>query len=175
MVIALTMARQQQDYFDALGWVTRLMTTVEAGHLDDRTSCENFDVRALLGHLLGTAHRGLATARRMPTPDIPHVVTDVPDAALAATYAMLAASIREAWSPLAAADPVVAPWGSCTALQAARGFTVETVTHGWDLAVATGQPSDAPDGIADRCLVYAAGLIPGRLRGVMYDDPVIAS
>jgi uncharacterized protein (TIGR03086 family) len=169
------MARQQQDYFDALGWVTQLMAAVQAGYLDAPTPCEDFDVRKLLGHLIGTARRGLATARRVPTRDIPHVITDVPDSELAATYATLAAAIPEAWSPLAAADAVVPPWGSCTALEAARGFTVETITHGWDLAVATGQPSDAPNGIADRCLSYAVAVIPDRLRGVMYDAPVITA
>jgi hypothetical protein len=60
-------------------------------------------------------------------------------------------------------------------LEAARGFTVETVTHGWDLAVATEQPCDAPEGIADRCLMYAASVIPDRLRGVMYDAPINGS
>lgn len=169
------MVRQRQDYFDALGWVTHLMTGVRSEYLEARTPCEDFDVRSLLGHLIGTAHRGLATARRNPSRDIPHVITDVPDAQLASRYATLAASIREAWSPLAAADGVVAPWGRCTALEAARGFTVETITHGWDLAVATGQPSNAPNGIADRCLSYAAAVIPDRLRGVMYDAPVVGA
>lgn len=168
----VTWEQQQQDYFGALAWVTRLMTAVETRHLDARTPCAEFDVRSLLGHLLGTAQRGLATARRISTRGIPHVITDVSDRELALTYAALSASIREAWPQLSAADEVVAPWGSCTALDAARGFTVETITHGWDLAVATGQPSDAPDGIGDRCLSYAALVIPDRLRGVLYDAPL---
>ncbi|GAB3829361.1 TIGR03086 family metal-binding protein [Dactylosporangium cerinum] len=167
------MAQQRQDYFDALDWVTLLATAVPIEAMSMATPCEDFDVRRLLGHLIGTAQRGLATARRTPTRGIPHVVDDVPDAELASTYARLAASIRTAWTPLSAAEDVQAPWGTCTAMDAARGFTVETVTHGWDLAVATGQPSDAPNGIADRCLADAAAVIPDRLRGVMYDRPVV--
>lgn len=103
------------------------------------------------------------------------MITDVGDDKLAATYTALANEIREAWSQLAAADPVNAPWGPCTALEAARGFTVETVTHGWDLAVATGQRSEAPNGIAERCIGYATTVIPDRLRGVMYDAPVLGA
>jgi uncharacterized protein (TIGR03086 family) len=162
-----------RDYVDALTWVGELMAATRPEQLDARTPCTDFDVRLLMGHLLGTAHRGLGTARRVPTRDVPHVITDVPDGRLASTYSRLAVSIRDAWSRLTPADEVTAPWGPCTALEAARGFTVETVTHGWDLAVATGQPYEAPAGIADRCLTYAASVIPDRLRGVMYDDPVL--
>jgi uncharacterized protein (TIGR03086 family) len=161
------MAQQRQDYFDALDWVTRLAMEVPTEEMAAATPCEDFDVRSLLGHLIGTAHRGLATARGIPTRDIPHVVNDVPDAELASTYARMAAAIRVAWTPLTAADRGHAPWGPCTAMNAARGFTVETITHGWDLAVATGQPSNAPNSIADRCLAYAATVIPDRLRGSM--------
>ena len=171
----VTMEQQRQDYVDALGWLTQLMTAVHPTQLSARTPCEEFDVRSLLGHLIGTAHRGLATARRIPTGDIPHVVSDIPDAQLASTYVALSVSVCQAWSHLAAAEVVVAPWGPCTALEAARGFTVETITHGWDLAVATGHASDAPNGIADRCLSYAADVIPDRLRGVMYDAPVASA
>ena len=167
------MAQQRQDYFDALDWVTHLATEVSIEAMGAATPCEDFDVRRLLGHLIGTAHRGLATAGRIPSQGIPHVVNDIPDAELAATYARLAAALRAEWIPLTAEHEVHAPWGTCTAMDAARGFTVETITHGWDLAVATGQPSDAPNGIADRCLAYAGAVIPDRLRGVMYDRPIV--
>jgi uncharacterized protein (TIGR03086 family) len=173
--VLVTFTQQWQDYFDALAWVGELMTATRPRELDTRTPCEDFTVRHLMGHLLGTAYRGLGTAQRVSTRGIPHVVTDVPDDELAARYATSATSIRHAWSHLAATDQVTAPWGPCTALEAARGFTIETVTHGWDLAVATGQPSDAPAGIADRCVTYAASVIPDRLRGVMYDAPIVGS
>ncbi|GII25889.1 TIGR03086 family protein [Planosporangium mesophilum] len=168
----VTFTQQRQDYFDALAWVSELMAATRTGQLDARTPCKDFTVRHLMGHLLGTAQRGLGTAQRVSTKGIPHVVTEVPDDELAMTYAALATSVRRAWSQLVTDDQVNAPWGPCSALEAARGFTVETVTHGWDLAVATGQPHDAPAGIADRCLTYAASVIPDRLRGVMYDAPV---
>lgn len=169
----MTMMRQRQDYFDALDWVAHLMAELPSAGLDLPTPCDDFDVRSLLGHLIGTARRGLATAQGIPTRGIPHVVTDVPDGELAAAYAQLAASLRRSWSLLTAADEVVAPWGPGTAVAAAGGFTVETITHGWDLAVAIGQPSEAPNGIAERCLSYAATVIPDRLRGTMYDAPVV--
>ena len=175
MLAVVAFTQQRQDYVDALAWVGGLMAATRPRQLGAQTPCADFTVRDLMGHLLGTAQRGLGTAQRVSTRDIPHVVTDVPDSELAATYASLAASIRNAWSRLTPDDKVTAPWGPCTALEAARGFTVETVTHGWDLAVATEQPHDAPEGIADRCLAYAASVIPDRLRGVMYDAPVVGS
>jgi len=168
----VTFTQQRRDYFDALDWVTALTAATHLRQLDARTPCAEFDVRSLLGHLIRTAHRGLVTARGITARGIPHVITSVPDDELASTYATLAVSVREAWSRLAGTESVTPPWGSSTALEAARGFTVEAVTHGWDLAIATGQPGDAPNGISGRCLVFAAAIIPDRLRGVMYDVPV---
>lgn len=163
---------QRQDYFDALAWVIALTEATTPEQLTNATPCAEFNVRALIGHLIGTAHRGLGTAEGISTHEIPHVVTDVPDAQLATTYAVLADRLRAAWAHLRSHDQVRAPWGPCTAHAAARGFTIETVTHGWDLAIATDQPSTKLDHVAERCLRFAADAIPQRLRGVMYDDPV---
>lgn len=83
-----------------------------------------FDVRRLIGHLIGTAKRGLATAERAPSHE------------------------------------------------AARGFTIETITHGWDFAVANGQPSDVCDDAAQFCLFFVDDVVRARLRLVMYNEPV---
>ena len=167
--------RQRRDYFGALEWVGGLMTATTRDQMDVPTPCEEFTVRELMGHLIGTARRSTGTAQGISTRHIPHVVADVADGDLAATYVSITRDIRNLWHSAAGGDRVTAPWGSCTALDALRGFTVETVTHGWDLAVATGQPREAPDLIAGRCLLFASAVIPDRLRGVMYDKPVADS
>ena len=148
------------------------MAGTTPAQLGGSTPCDQFDVRLLMGHLIGTARRGLGTAERGSTRDFPHVVTDVRDEDLAVNYAAFVDQIRLAWSRLDADDQVIAPWGPCTALEAVRGFTVETITHGWDLAFATGQPCNVFESAAERCLAFAAEVISARLRGVMYDQPV---
>ena len=128
-------------------------------------------MRLLMGHLIGTVRRALGTGNSTSTRQIPHVVTDIADDELAETYAWDAGRVRAAWSPLAATDEVTAPWGPCRAEAAARGFALETLAHGWDLAVATGQPPNLDD-VAQRCLENAGPeIVPDRLRGVMYDPP----
>ncbi|GAA1200761.1 TIGR03086 family metal-binding protein [Prauserella alba] len=161
-----------QDYADARGWVVSLMSGTDAEQLAGPTPCAELDVRTLMAHLIGTAHRGLGTALGTPARDIPFAVTDVPDADLATTYARLSDEIAAAWATLEPDEEVRAPWGACTASAAAGGFTVETVTHGWDLAVATGRPTAFADPVAERCLGLGAPIVPRRLRGVMYDEPI---
>ncbi|MGH3382945.1 MAG: TIGR03086 family metal-binding protein [Nocardioidaceae bacterium] len=163
--------RQRDDYFDSLAWVASLMRTTAGAHRDLPTQCAEFTVRQLMGHLVGTAHRGLSTAMGTSTRHIPHVVTDVADDDLATTYSALTQQIEAAWTSRQGDDEVTAPWGVCSAQAAAHGFTVETVTHGWDLAVATSQPAQL-EAVAQRCLDTAGPqIVPERLRGVMYDPP----
>jgi uncharacterized protein (TIGR03086 family) len=163
--------RQRDDYVDSLAWVALLMCATDRAQLDLPTPCTGFTVRLLMGHLIGTAHRGLGTAQGTSTQHIPHVVTDVADDDLAATYSSLAQQIEAAWATRQGENEVTAPWGVTSSHAAARGFTVETVVHGWDLAVATGQPANL-DAVAQRCLETAGPeIVPNRLRGVMYDPP----
>lgn len=167
--------QQLGDYAAALGWARGLITATEPGMLTLPTPCTEWDVRTLIGHLIGTAHRGRGTATRRPATGVPHVVTDVPDLELGSTYARIADDIVPAFAALAHDALVPAPWGKVPALAAVQGFTIETTTHGWDLATATAQPAESPPGVAERCLAFAAETVPTRLRGISYATPVPTS
>jgi hypothetical protein len=51
----VTFEQQRQDYFDDLGWEANLMVGTTPAQLGGSTPCDQFDVRLLTGHLLGTA------------------------------------------------------------------------------------------------------------------------
>ena len=44
-------------YAPALTWTTELINAVRPDQLEDPTPCAEFDVRALLGHLVATVER----------------------------------------------------------------------------------------------------------------------
>ncbi len=158
-------------YLKALNWVGDLMSALPESFLATSTPCPDFDVRSLSGHLIGTAERSLGTAQRRSTREIPHVIVDIPDTMLAQRFGELAEQIHSAWSLLVPGELVVAPWGQCSALDGVRGFTVETLVHGWDLAVATDQPREAPAGLADSVSAYVDRVIPAATRNRLYNRP----
>lgn len=171
-MLGVTYTQQLEDYAASLRWVRGLIVETMVGDLDRPTPCSTWDVRQLIGHLIGTAYRGRGTAAGASTAAIPHVVTNVADDKVGEVYAQLADEIVAGFAAVDCGTVVRAPWGDATALEAVIGLTVETVTHGWDLAMATDRPAAAPPGVAERCFAVAADVIPARLRGVMYGDPV---
>ncbi|MGZ4782689.1 MAG: maleylpyruvate isomerase N-terminal domain-containing protein [Oryzihumus sp.] len=97
----MTFEQQREDYLAALGWVAGLMASTPPAQLGLPTPCAEYDARSLMGHLIGTAERGLATAERRSSSHVPHVVTDVPDEELASSCAALARRIgSDAWMPI---------------------------------------------------------------------------
>lgn len=79
---------------------------------------------------------------------------------LALRYRELSSGIRAAWSARTPGEHVTAPWGQCSATDAIRGLTIETLVHGWDLAVATNQPSEAPAGLVNAVIAHVDRVIP---------------
>lgn len=148
----VTFEQPRDDYVHSLNWVAELTSSRPSNQLSLPTPCAEYDIRTLIGQVIGTAERGLGTAQGRSTRHIPHVVTDITDEKLAFTFADVTERVTAAWARLSGDEIVTASWGDCAALQAVQGYPVETATHGWDLAVATG-PSDAPPGVAERCVL----------------------
>jgi uncharacterized protein (TIGR03086 family) len=162
-------------YRTALDWVSGLAAAVRPDQLDLPTPCTEYDVRALLGHLITTVRRAVAIAEGSSPFDVPVVVTGVPDADLAATYAHDAKLALDAWADDARLDAVVTvPWGQVPGRGAVGAYTNETLVHGWDLAVATGQDSETDPELAAAILAVAQRAIPAEPRGghVPFAPPV---
>ncbi len=128
--------------------------------LDGPTPCTEWDVRALLNHMLGTLWLAAALfsdqAPRYPMAPggLPQVDLAGDDPAVA--YAEASAA---ALAAAAAGDAVtrvhVTPLGELPGPVLAGFTTLDMVAHGWDLATATGQPADLDGRLAAHVLGFA--------------------
>jgi uncharacterized protein (TIGR03086 family) len=154
-------------YSAALTWVTALMDGVDTTRLDDPTPCTGFDVRALLGHLVSTVDRARVIGEGVePFSSVPPVTTGVADGGWAEAYRAAAEAMWKTWTDDGLLDrTVTAPWGTAPGRAVVWGYLNETLVHGWDLAVATGQDPEADPVLAEAVLQVARTVIPAEVRG----------
>lgn len=154
------------DYARAIAWVRELMAAVPADRLGDPTPCPDYDVRALLGHLVATAGRARVIGEGGDPAGEPVVVTGVADDGWADAYAAATGEALAVWGGADMLDrTVTAPWGTAPGRAAVWAYLNETLVHGWDLAVATGQDPEADPRLAATVLDAARGFLPAEPRG----------
>ena len=133
------------DVFDrTLAEVDAIVQNVDPAQFHDPTPCGDWDVRALINHLTLVNLEYAALANSHPPPDErTDVLGDDPVAAFrAAGWTARAAFAR----PGMLKQRYAFPWGEEPGAQIVRHVANELLVHGWDLARATGQPTDfAPD------------------------------
>ncbi len=126
----------------ALAATTTIVANVDAAHFANATPCDEFDVRALLNHMVGGNYRFVRIAAGEPGDSVPATGDFVHDDALP-PYRASAEALSEAWRDPARLEKTVhLPFGEFPGAFALGVHTVETIVHGWDLAKATGQPTE---------------------------------
>ena len=117
--------------------------------LSSPTPCSEFDVRALLDHMIGGLGM-LAEAAKGGKPPIPagDQFDADPGAAYDAGRAALVAAVRGAG---ALERPWEMPFGALDGQVMATIAFMEHVTHGWDVAKATGQDTTIPADLVAEC------------------------
>ena len=152
--------------------VARVVAAVRDDQLTAATPCTETSVAGLLDHLVGLTLGFRLGAEKQPqygTPraDAEQLPADWRDR-LPAQLDALVAAWREpsAWE----GSTVV---GGAELPAAAMGVVAanEVLVHGWDLAVATGQPYQADPATAERCLAFVAG-VPAEMRSSMF-GPIV--
>ncbi|MBM7276815.1 TIGR03086 family protein [Gordonia rubripertincta] len=145
----------------ATTWVTGLLSEVTAEQLAAPTPCDEFDVRTLGAHLLATAQRAAALPEGVDVRAMPFIA----DRFDAQEYATVVARAVDLWSDDATlARMVQVPWGEVPGAGALWGYVNETIVHGWDLAVATGQTSEAVPEAATDTLAIVRRFIRPEIR-----------
>lgn len=150
-------------YTAATAWLLDLVRGISDDQLDGPTPCTDYDVRQLIGHVIATLARAETVALRGDIGDVGTMI-EYRDAQAFADYRDRAVA---AWSDDALLDrPVTVPWGAVPGRGALVGYTNETLVHGWDLAVATGQPYEVPDPrIATAILPTMQQFLSAEVRG----------
>ncbi|WP_216213854.1 TIGR03086 family metal-binding protein [Amycolatopsis aidingensis] len=147
---------------------------VPAGRLAAPTPCAQYDLRGLLNHLLYWAPRLSAAARGLPAPpadggeEVADLVTgDWPD-----RLTGFADELADALGDPAAWRGMTQMSTPLPASMVGSMVLCELVVHGWDLAVATGQPFRCRPDVAEAALAAVGGMAEqGREYGV-FGEPV---
>jgi len=166
----------------AMDETARLVGGVQPDQMGLPTPCSDGDVRALITHLVGgnTRYAGVAEGtpmRRGPegTPMARRTVADDllgddPEGA----YRRSAEAVERAWRDLALLDrQFELPFGTLPGRAALGMHLVETVTHTWDLAKATGQqPSFNPEVVQTASQFARSSMTDQRPPGSPFAAPV---
>jgi uncharacterized protein (TIGR03086 family) len=156
---------------------SKVVHGVSADKLGEATPCSEFDVRALLNHMLGGLEM-LRDAAAGGSPAMPE--GDQFGADPGKEYDERAAKLIDVIKQPGTLDKNwKMPFGELPGQMMAGVCFVEHVTHGWDLAKATGQDTTIPDDLIAECRevvepVEAMWRMPGVL-GPKVDVPESAS
>jgi uncharacterized protein (TIGR03086 family) len=161
----------------SVGSSAALVKGLGGGQMDAPTPCTEWDVRALLNHLVGTlwlceallgghAPRYAMTPGSLPSSDL---VEDDP----AVAYADASATVLGAASaPGALASMHRTPLGEMPGTALIGFTTLDVFVHGWDLARATGQPTDLDADLAAHVLAFARQGVTDDNRAPRIGPPI---
>lgn len=165
---------------DTQQWICELVAGLRPEQLDRPTPCSEFTVAGLIEHLFGVQLRLVAYATDRAVGDTPATVPlrSSDPAELAAQLGELADRSRQGWDRWSSEEmesqTVSGPFGVVPGAVALAIMTSENMVHGWDLAVATDQPSEADPQTASILLQLMQRALPAEPRGgeVPFAPPV---
>ncbi|WP_251095040.1 TIGR03086 family metal-binding protein [Streptomyces sp. Caat 7-52] len=148
-------------YTRATEQAVALIKTVRPERLGDPTPCTEFDVRALLGHIVGGTRRIAVVGEGGDGLAVHPSAEGVADDGWAAAYDEVRVRALKAWeSDERMAARVRVPWGEVPGHAALSGYVMEIVTHTWDLAEAVGCPFALDPELAEFALANARAVLP---------------
>ena len=143
-----------------------IVASVQPGQLDDSTPCQSWKVRDLLNHMIDAP---TFAATVMETGDWANQGGEPVDHAsgdyLAEYDAATARAVHAFRADGALSKMVKLPFGELPGAAFANIATGDAFVHGWDLAKATGGPTDLDPELATEILGAVRPMLPDQMRG----------
>lgn len=145
----------------------QVLAGVRSEDLDQSTPCASWDVRKLIGHIVGGSHWFAASMEAGKSPEVDTTEGDDPAAGdFVASFDQGTKQAAVAFGAPGALERIVElPFGTFPGAAFMGLATVDTFTHGWDLARATGQSTDLDPELASQLLDQVRATIPESFRG----------
>ncbi|MGI5458144.1 TIGR03086 family metal-binding protein [Streptomyces sp. CA-249302] len=152
-------------YARATEQTAALIKTVTPERLNGPTPCTEFDVRTLLGHIVGGTLRIAVVGEEGDGGDVRALVEGVADDGWPAAYEEVRARVLKAWeSDERMVEAVKVPWGEAPGRVALSAYVMELVVHTWDLSEALGHPVELDPELAEFSLTMARQVLPEAVR-----------
>jgi uncharacterized protein (TIGR03086 family) len=130
------------------------------------TPCTEYDVRALLGHIVAVLHKLAAVGRGEDPSQVPDVHPGIADDGWLAAFDAGAAEVRSVWADDALLEREFRlPWATLPGPMVVSAWAQEVSIHGWDLAVAIGATTDWDPEVGEAMLPFAHSILPADIRG----------
>jgi uncharacterized protein (TIGR03086 family) len=148
-----------------------VLATVQAADFSRPTPCKSWTVKDVVNHLIDSAATYAELAETGAWPDGGEDA-DRTAGDFGATFGREAARLVAAFSAPGAMDKTLEmPFGGIPGSVCVWIAAGDIFTHGWDLAKATGQPSDLEPDLAGQLLAQIEQLLPDSMRGPEGEAP----
>jgi len=149
----------------ALDQTAAVIAAIPAGQSGLPTPCPDWDVRALVRHLIGQDMRNFLVSARGETVDW-RAPADELGEDWAADFGDRAGRLLAVWRAADLGQPVAMPGGGEAPLGGRADQQIaELAMHGWDLVKATGQRADLDPAVAEHALDWSHRVLRPEFRG----------
>jgi uncharacterized protein (TIGR03086 family) len=146
-----------------------LIDRIAADQWTAPTPCTQWSVRDVVNHLVGTNLVFVAMLEDSPTPErgADRLGADPGGAYRRSAAALQAAAARPGVLERSQATPL----GVATGAERLQWRIADLLTHGWDLAQATGVVAELPADLAEYALSFVSSQLPRQPRAGRFADP----
>ncbi|WP_419993836.1 TIGR03086 family metal-binding protein [Streptomyces boninensis] len=140
-------------FAQAVDQAEQQIAAVRPTELGLSTPCDDYDLRALLGHMLAVLRKLARAGAGEDAREVGDVIEGIADTDWLKAFTETRAEVEAIWADDTLLDRMVTlPWGTMPGRAVVDAYTHEFTVHSWDVAHATGRLNDLDPSLAIQAL-----------------------